>query len=168
MKKNQKTQRLLLFTLVFISASVTNACGHGDEDGHSNHHNHQNHAQVSCAGEDDLDTYVDGLSKESNAGHYTVTLLTMDPSPPTKGSVSLQLGIADANGESVEDATVSFEPIMPAHGHGSDPEMNPGVWGGSGYDVGPLTLQMPGYWEFQVKVSGTENDMAVFRFCVDG
>jgi hypothetical protein len=162
MEEQRQNPNRFLLAVLLMAISVPSACGDGNDDEHANH------SQTTCGDKADLDTYVDGLSRTSNAGHYTVTLLTMDPAPPTRGIVSLKLGITDANGDAVEDATVSFEPVMPQHGHGSDPEKNPGTWNDGGYDVGPLTLQMPGYWEFQVKVSGSDDDTAVFRFCVDG
>ena len=157
-----KRQTIFPLMLTF-SLLLPVGCGDHDHD-HANHH----HSSGSCSDVENLDTYVDGLEKETAAGHYTVRIKSLSPAPPSKGELTMQWEIVDKDGMAVSDANLMVRPFMPAHGHGSSPEDNPGTFEDGAYNVGPLTLQMAGHWEFRVSVEGSLQDSAVFSFCVDG
>ena len=59
---------------------------------------------------------------------------------------------------------------MPDHGHGASKEAIVTPSGTDGmYDVDPVNLWMPGFWEvrFNVMAAGA-SDRIVFAFCIEG
>src|SRR5690606_14419014 len=74
----------------------------------------------------------------------------VDPAPPRIGRNALHIQVRDAAGDPVEGATVTVDPFMPIHGHGSTETPVVTEIGGGAYTADPLTLHMPGAWEVTI------------------
>ena len=78
--------------------------------------------------------------------------------------------MVDSGGAPVDGATLEVTPFMPDHGHGTSINAVVTPSGSNGeYDVTPVNMWMPGYWEVTVDIDdqGTA-DSAVFKVCIDG
>lgn len=112
----------------------------------------------------DVDEYMDGITKASDAGAFTVSL-TSDPSPPIKGVNTWTLMITDGGGAGVEGGTITVTPWMPAHGHGSNSEAVVTADGGGQYTVTPVDLHMAGVWDTTIAIDdGMAMDEVHFVF----
>jgi hypothetical protein len=125
---------------------------------------------LNCGGPSSAERYFDGISKVSASGRYTVTIVSSDPAPPSKGDNSLVLQVTE-EGSAVVDASVLVSPFMPHHDHGTSPADYAGAPVEDGLvELPAFYLFMPGYWEYTVAITGADGvgDSVVFSFCVDG
>ena len=77
----------------------------------------------------------------------------------------MRLDLTDAaGGGPVDGLTVSVQPWMPAHGHGTSivPSVMP--MGSGAYEIDDVYLYMAGTWQVRIAFSGTESDTAVPSF----
>lgn len=81
----------------------------------------------------------------------------LDPMPPTTGQHTLTITVLDKDGAPVEGATVTVDPQMPMHGHGSSETAVVAEDGAGVYTAFPVTFQMPGMW--QVTITATAGEM---------
>jgi len=117
---------------------------------------------ASCSDGSPVDTYVARLMHASDGGTYEVVMAEANPAPPDVGINSFNLEIDGATGAAVT-------PWMPLHGHGTVPATFTAVDNGDGsWSTGDMDLFMPGLWELQVTISGSAEDTALFRFCLEG
>ncbi len=127
--------------------------------------------ELNCGGPTSAERYYDGISKVSESGRYTVTLVASDPAPPSKGDNVVTVQVTQ-NDTPIDDMKVEVAPFMPHHDHGTAPARYDGVLLDTGdlFEVPPFYLFMPGYWEYTVTLTGADGDtdQAVFAFCVDG
>lgn len=113
------------------------------------------------------DTYSVGLSKLSSEGVFEVVLMDADPAPPSKKENTWMVHVKDAAGNDVSGATLTVNPNMPEHGHGSSQTTTVTDLGDGMYELSPVYLQMAGYWAIPITVTlGAESDTAQFDFCV--
>ncbi len=138
--------------------------------GHDMGGDHGGHMVTAC--EDSATEYVmfmAGISGATANGGYTVTITGAQPMMPMHGNNTWQLSITDADGVAVEGAAVVVTPDMPDHGHGTTPATFTSTAGDEpgAYSVGPIILQMPGVWRFNIEVTPAEGDAdsAVLVFC---
>lgn len=105
-------------------------------------------AATGCTGE--------GPSPVDPSGDLDVTA-AFEQGPPHAGRNTLVVDVADAGGEPVDDAIVTVDPQMPAHGHGSteEPVVEPGTAGR--YVAYPVTFQMAGTWLVTVTATAGES-----------
>lgn len=117
----------------------------------------------------ETDDYVANLEKLGEGGLLTFTLVSSDPAPPARNDNRWVIGISDAAGAAVEGATLQPNPNMPQHGHGSNKRAEVSELGGGEYELNPVNLFMPGYWEVPVAVTTADGvtDSATFAFCVN-
>lgn len=149
--------------LVFVMA-----CGDGAHDTSAHHPDDHDEG---CESAEDLDTFVQGLSKTGEGG-TVVAIQAADPAPPDVGENAWTLEITGATGAPLgEGAAVVVRPFMPEHGHGSTPPEFEATRGeGPMWEVPTMDLFMPGVWEVTVAVSAGDSvsDQVVFRFCLEG
>ena len=114
----------------------------------------------------DVDTFSAGMSKTGDAG-LEVMLMSADPAPPAVGYNTWELMVHDDGGSMLMGATVTVEPWMPEHGHGSN--VDPTVTEMEGmYTVSDLNFMMTGVWRttITVEADGVTDEVA-FRFAVE-
>ena len=102
--------------------------------------------------------------RTSGAGLYTATLISAEPLRPRKLQ-TVQVAIADASGQPIQDAQIAIEGGMPQHGHGlpTRPRMTKNMGNGV-YEIEGVRFNMGGWWEFKLSVktdSGT--DLIIFN-----
>ena len=131
---------------------------------------HHAEAEVggACANNTRADVFATGLTKRGADGRYQFKLLAATPAPPARGDNAWVLEIDAVNGTSVTGAAVTATPFMPDHGHGTPMQVRVTPLSAPGqYQLAPLNLWMPGYWETSVAAtSGGVGDSAIFKFCI--
>jgi nitrogen fixation protein FixH len=90
-------------------------------------------------------------------GETKLTLeVTVSPDPPTVGQNTMTITVTDQDGKAVTGATITVDPQMPMHGHGSSEAAVVEDQGAGTYRAHPVTFQMPGSWEVTVKATSGE------------
>ncbi|HEY3807264.1 MAG TPA: FixH family protein [Kofleriaceae bacterium] len=114
------------------------------------------------------DPFAAGLTKHGAGGRFDFKLISAAPAPPARGDNKWVVEVDAASGGAVPHADVAATPFMPDHGHGTPmkvgvtPLATPGQ-----YELAPLNLWMPGYWEISVTAtSSNDHDSAVFKLCI--
>lgn len=139
------------------------ACG-GDDG-----HDHTADAGHDCDEDTRDEAYLAGMEKVGEAG-YTLTLMDSLPAPPDKGDNVWTVEVKDNGGAPVDGLTIDVDSFMPDHQHGSPIEAVSTSQGDGVYELDPVNLFMPGYWEITVAAMDgeTELDSVMFKFCIDG
>ena len=88
-----------------------------------------------CVGDGGEDSLTGALTLEA----------AFDPDPPVVGRTTLTVWVT-SGGAPIDDATLTVDPQMPAHGHGSTEDPVVEGRGDGRYDAFPVTFQMPGTW----------------------
>jgi hypothetical protein len=149
------------FLLVAL-VSVIPACAddHGGEE------------PVDCLKETTDDEFVIGLSKAGENGHYTFSISSFAPAPPSRFLNEWTLSImSTASPAAPLEATgvLAMTPYMPQHGHGAgvDVEIEPMPAAGE-FKFSSINLHMPGLWDVTVEVdpAGPTYDKVVFKPCI--
>jgi hypothetical protein len=91
----------------------------------------------------------------SGALHVAVT---MTPNPPARGVSSARFVLTDDTKHPVDGLTLTIQPWMVQHGHGSPITPEVSAAGQGAYLVTNLYLPMPGLWQLRTTVSGAVND----------
>ena len=164
--------QILVYGFVFF---LVGSCEDGSHEHHEHHEmgdEHSEHGDENTDGTPlDTDTYVANLKKTSLNGHFTITLVESTPIPKDIGKYDWHLSIADANGEPINNAEVIAEPLMPAHGHGTQPPFTAGeITEENGYFLSQMYLYMPGEWEVMIRIKSEEGleDEVSYLFELDG
>jgi hypothetical protein len=110
--------------------------------------------------------HFDGSTRPSAAGQFTASV-TSDPAvPPVNVMHTWVLHLSNGDGSPVEDAQISVDGDMPAHGHGlpTQPQVSRHLGNGR-YLVEGMQFQMGGDWyvEFAITVAGA-SDTVRFDF----
>lgn len=114
------------------------------------------------------DTYVAGMEKQGAANRLALRLKEARPAPPELGDNTWMLEVLDSNGESMTGCTLTVDPLMPAHGHGTNKTAVITEADGT-YEVTPLDLFMPGLWQVPFVVTcGEVVDDVLFEFWIEG
>jgi hypothetical protein len=123
---------------------------------------------ASCTMETRAVTYMPSLPRKSTSGAFTAVLVSSVPGPPIKGSNDWTVQILDASGAPVDGLTMTGVPRMPDHTHPTSVKPVVTAKGGGLYDVSPVYLFMPGYWETTLtfQTQGGVKDTVVFPFCI--
>jgi YtkA-like len=128
-------------------------------------------AVVTCQNDARVDTYVANLAKASTSGSLKVTLVSSDPAPPSVGTNTWTIHVADATGAPISNAPLTIASFMPDHGHGSSVKAVITPQADGNYTVTPLYLFMPGVWRVTFALPATDagpGDEVQFFFCVAG
>jgi hypothetical protein len=122
----------------------------------------------SCATETRAIAYTPNLARMSASGAFKAVLVKSVPGPPAEYSNDWTVQILDANGAPVDGLTMTGLPRMPDHTHPTSviPVVTPK--GGGLYDVSPVFLFMPGYWETTLTLQPATGakDTVMFPFCI--
>ena len=94
-----------------------------------------------------------GASVASLDGTVRVTVESVDPAVPARGNNFWVVQVADGAGAPLEGATISIQPFMPDHGHGSPSPASAEPLGGGRYQLSPLNFSMPGLWELRLGIT---------------
>ena len=151
---------------------------HKDHD-HGDHEHHDHGGDSVCTEYDP--SFIANETINGSAGHAQFTYTTNDPTPPEKGDNTMTLTLTDLDGNAITDATMTVEPFMTDHGHGTTPATFALINNGDGsYTSEAIDLFMSGVWDltftatFQAESTdtGTQDaetvDSAVFSFCIEG
>jgi hypothetical protein len=111
--------------------------------------------------------FVTGESRPSEDGVVSVQLLEAEPAPPAQAENFWTLELSDENEQPVTGASIVAVPYMIDHGHGAAAQIAADLGAGR-YELGPLTLTMPGLWEITLQLTmpdGSETSV-VYDVCV--
>lgn len=113
-----------------------------------------------------------GPGAERSGARVSAFFVDVQPVPPDIGENDWTFRLADLDGASLPEFSVSLSPFMPAHGHGTTPARfsatpldDQGL-----YSVGPFDLFMPGTWEFTLTVETAEalTDELIWSLDIEG
>ena len=102
--------------------------------------------------------------RTSGGGLYTATLIPTEPLRPRKLQ-TVQVAIADAAGEPIQNAQVGIDGGMPQHGHGlpTRPRVTKQVGDGI-YEIEGVRFNMGGWWQFKLAISTSAgSDIVTFN-----
>ncbi|MBM4364718.1 MAG: FixH family protein [Deltaproteobacteria bacterium] len=124
-------------------------------------------AEVTVCGDLETDTWSAGISRAGAT--YDFVLVASEPDPPDKGDNVLTVRV-EQGGAGVGDLTVTLEPVMPEHGHGTNPAVVATAGSGDGsYVSESFNLFMGGVWQYTVNAAGSSgSDSVDFLFCIEG
>lgn len=95
-------------------------------------------------------------------------VVSLQPDPPRVGQNELAVWVTDATGAPVDDAVVTVDPQMPAHGHGSSEEPVVEALGGGHYRAFPVTFPMTGTWVVTILAThGTDRGVVELALEID-
>ena len=153
-----------------LAMSLAAAAGCGGETMDDN-------APPSCEEDTRDEAYVAGITKTGSAG-YTVTITDSLPAPPAKGNNRWIVEVKDSEGAGQAGLNLVTNPFMPDHGHPSPVLPVVTDQGGGLYQLDPVNLFMPGYWETTITIvdpgstdaddDDVDLDSVVFKFCIEG
>ena len=138
-----------------------------------------------CAADTRPQQYTVGLDNHGKNGLIDFKLMSADPAPPARGDNTwlVQLnamtegsdgsgGSAVAiDGAAIDGAALVVTPYMPDHQHGTPIMVGITDQGSGLYQLTPVNLWMPGYWETTIDVtsgSGSDavKDSTIYKFCL--
>jgi len=111
-----------------------------------------------------------GISKESADGQLIAEITAASPLPPNVGDNAWTIELTTDTGDEVAGAGVAARWVMTDHAHPPETqaavETEPGV-----YEIAPIGISMPGYWEMTLSATGIEGAPAtgeefLFGFCI--
>ncbi|MFT5430415.1 MAG: hypothetical protein ACI9OJ_001089 [Myxococcota bacterium] len=161
--------------LVVSSLLIFGACSSDTDETHA--HGTDVIAAAATCDPSTVDAYAVGLSRATEGGTWMVEMMGAMPSPPDVGLNQFQVKVTDAAGTAVEGVTVTIEPRMPEHGHGTVPATFVSQTSGTGEATVPATTEekmidliMPGAWllHFHVEDSAGTRETASYTFCAQG
>jgi hypothetical protein len=93
--------------------------------------------------------------RTSGGGLYTATLIPTERLRPRKLQ-TVQVAIADAAGEPIQNAQIGIDGGMPQHGHGlpTRPRVTKQVGNGI-YEIEGVRFNMGGWWEFTLAINAS-------------
>jgi hypothetical protein len=125
---------------------------------------------ISCQDDARVATYRPNLTVSSVSRAMSFTLVQANPAPPAVGTNTWTLQVADSSGRVIPNLSLSVDPFMPDHGHGTSVRASVTPNPDGSYTVAPLYFFMPGVWRitFSTTPDAGQTDSAVFFFCVPG
>jgi len=127
-------------------------------------------AEQNCATDDRAPEFAIGLAA-TGANGYTLAIEAATPFPAARGDNAWTVAITDGAAAPAAGLQIAVDPRMPDHGHGTPIVAVVTETGTAGtYEIDPINLWMPGYWEIGVQLSdsgGSPLDAATFKVCVD-
>ena len=160
--RRSSTKRFTRTLLVAFAASLGASCGGGEEPVEP--------ALEPSACEGRAEPVSIGMDRASEDGALFLEVREAAPMPPETGDNAWTLEARSGSGEPVEGGTVVVNAFMVDHGHGSPAQQGIEVEAPSGvYEVSPILLSMPGYWEltFEVTPPDGPTETLVFPVCVE-
>ena len=130
-------------------------------------------ASVGCAGDPRGEKFMLNMSHKGDSGMLSFVIAKANYNPPAVADNTWTVKILDANGQPVNNATLTFpannhpsDPWMPDHSHGALPAKYTNNMDGT-YSIAPLYFFMGGIWStYIVAQVGSMTDSTTFMFCV--
>ena len=121
---------------------------------------------VADAGPTGPDDYHAGMVKQTNSGLFRVVLVSSDPIPQDLTEYTWEVEVQDAQGNALDNAPLTAEPRMVAHGHGTFPAITEGVPTGviGRFTLTDMDLFMAGVWRIELRVTEAERSDSVYFF----
>lgn len=158
---------LRLFVVLLLGCACDGAAPPATEGDDTGDDGSSGEAPRGCELETRADAYALGMQKHGES--ISVAFVDAMPAPPARGDNTWRVRVQDADGAALADATLSVDPFMPDHQHGTSiathvvATQTPGE-----YELSPVNLFMPGLWDVTIGVAAEgRSDAVVFRFCVD-
>ena len=158
--------RTSLIALAFIgTAACSGASGETDD-----HTSTEGTEEVGCQSDPRALSPIVGASATSLDGAVKVSVASVDPEVPARGNNHWEVVVTDRAGAPLVDASISVQPFMPDHGHGSPSPAVVESLGEGRYRLSPLNFSMPGLWEVRLGVTpaGGAKSMVTLGACVTG
>ena len=117
---------------------------------------------AACGGDAGGPPVFDGAERASAAGMFLGSVRSTPAPPPVNEMHTWTLHLEDEEGNAVDDAEISVDGDMPAHGHGLPTEPRVTEYLGDGdYLVEGMQFQMGGDWyvEFNITVDGATDTL---------
>jgi hypothetical protein len=152
--------RLIASALLLLPLGCLTSCGSQSDDEPKG-----GVTAADCEGRGDA--FVAGMSQTTRDQSMTIELVSAEPAAPANTDNFWTLALSDSERAPVDAATVVAVPYMVDHGHGAAAQLAVPTGNGQ-YDLGPLTLTMPGYWEIGLEITladGTKTS-ASYDVCV--
>jgi hypothetical protein len=109
-----------------------------------------------------------GLGPRASAGgRYTAVLQPSQPLRPRQLQTILVF-VTDAEGHTVDGATIAVGGGMPQHGHGlpTQPRVTKSLGSGT-YEIGGVRFNMGGWWELSLDITGSAgSDKVTFNLAL--
>lgn len=123
-------------------------------------------AKDECAAQASLEPLAAGSSQLGENG-VQVELVALIPEPVARFENTWSVRVSDASARPRDDAQITVTPWMPSHRHGSGRAVAVTPSGSGTFELAPIDLWMPGYWEVQLTLALPEvEDAVVFGTCV--
>jgi hypothetical protein len=158
---------LRLFVVLLLGCACDGAASPATEDGEASEAASSGEAPRGCELEPRADAYALGMQKQGES--FTVAFIDAMPAPPARGDNTWRVRVHDGDGVALGDATLSVDPFMPDHQHGTSIATHVVATDTPGeYELSPVNLFMPGLWDVTIGIEDEgRTDAVVFRFCVD-
>ncbi|HVJ15290.1 MAG TPA: FixH family protein [Polyangiaceae bacterium] len=108
-----------------------------------------------------------GASAMTRDGELRFQLVSATPAVPSNTDNFWTVALTDSAEVPIDDATIVAVPYMVDHGHGTAPQLATSLGEGQ-YELGPVTLTMPGFWEITLEVTLADGakTSAIYPICV--
>ncbi|MCP4443864.1 MAG: hypothetical protein GY811_00780 [Myxococcales bacterium] len=144
-----------------IAAALAFACGDKSDPGVTDAH-------ADCSQDPRAQEFVPGMHVAAPDG-VGLLLVSAAPAPPVRFENTWTVQAVDAEQNPLAVTSLSIEPFMPDHGHGTPQPPEPVAGGDVGsFEMGPFDLWMPGVWQLHVTMEhegGTS--VATLTFCIE-
>jgi len=107
---------------------------------------------------------LDGASMTGKVSDYVNVDASTKPDPPQSGPVDLIFHLTDNNGQPVNDATVTVQGIMPAHGHVTELKKMDNA---NGTYTANLLMPMSGGWSVELSIERPGHDTVAAEVALD-
>ena len=107
---------------------------------------------------------LDGASMTGKVSDYVNVEASTNPDPPQSGPVDLTFHLTDNNGQPVNDATVTVQGIMPAHGHVTELKKMDNA---NGTYTTNLLMPMSGGWSVELSIARPGHDTVAAEVALD-
>lgn len=150
--------------IVLIGVTLAAACHGGEAPADADE-------ALACIASGRGDNYSMGLERPGAAGQLHFKLMSATPAPPRFGDNDWIIQISSMSngvvGDPASGATIRVTPFMPDHQHGTPIKASVTQMPEGQYDLSPINLWMPGYWEITISAEvGAISDHVVYKFCI--
>ncbi len=155
---------LCLFGLLFAAG-----CGAHD-DTHGDAHSDAG-TLVGCESDPRVIAVAPGLSVPVPGSTLALEVVSTTPTPPARGTNGWVVRLTSTDPAVAAAAQVAeVTPTMPDHGHGSSVKPSITRRPDGDYEIGAITLAMPGVWSiaFRVQLGDGTQATATLSICIDG